>query len=350
MSMRANPTIIGAFVVGAAALLVAALLVWGGSGFLRNKLDYVAFFDAAVTGLQKGAPVMLRGVRVGDVTDVQVRWGTRFVAVYLSLDPTALKGAPKHEVHAQIAEAVESQGLRAQLKAQSLLTGVLFVALDALPDTPIVLRGLDPKTPELPTVPTDLEMWMAKLERLADAVAALPLQDIATAAAATLNETTRLLKSPEIARVLQNTDALVADTRTLVKRIETLTTTVTAQVDPLAASARGTLRSADTALADLPRLISDVQGLVAKVDVHVDPLLASLRRSSDVAQSTLEQARVTLGGVDGVLSQDSAIGFELGQTLRELRETARALRSLADYLERVPDSVVYGVRRTGDRR
>jgi paraquat-inducible protein B len=350
MSMRANPTIIGAFVVGAAALLVAALLVWGGSGFLRNKLDYVAFFDAAVTGLQKGAPVMLRGVRVGEVTDVQVRWGTRLVAVYLSLDPNALKGAPKNEVHAQIAEAVETQGLRAQLKAQSLLTGVLFVALDALPDTPIVLRGLDPKTPELPTVPTDLEMWMAKLERLADAVAALPLQDIATAAAATLNETTRLLKSPEIARVLQNTDALVADTRTLVKRIETLTTTVTAQVDPLAASARGTLRSADTALADLPRLISDVQGLVAKVDVHVDPLLASLRRSSDVAQSTLEQARVTLGGVDGVLSQDSAIGFELGQTLRELRETARALRSLADYLERVPDSVVYGVRRTGDRR
>ena len=350
MSTRANPTIIGAFVVGAAALLVAALLVWGGSGFLRNKLDYVLFFDAAVTGLQKGAAVMLRGVRVGDVTDVQVRWGTRFVAVYLSLDPDALKGAPKAEVHAQIAEAVKTQGLRAQLKAQSLLTGVLFVALDTLPDTPIVLRGLDPKTPELPTVPTDLEMWMAKLERLADAVAALPLQEIATAAATTLNETTRLLKSPEIARVLQNTDALVADTRTLVKRIETLTTTVTAQVDPLAASARGTLRSADTALADLPRLISDVQGLVAKVDVHVDPLLASLRRSSDVAQSTLEQARVTLGGVDGVLSQDSAIGFELGQTLRELRETARALRSLADYLERVPDSVVYGVRRTGDRR
>ena len=349
MSTRANPTIIGAFVVGAAVLLVAALLVWGGSGFLHRKLDYVLFFDASVTGLQKGAPVMLRGVRVGDVTDVQVRWGTALVAVYVTLEPELLKGAPRKEVRAQIAEAVD-KGLRAQLKPQSFVTGVLFVALDALPNTPVVLRGLDASTPELPTVPTDIEVWMAKLERLSDAVAALPLEEIATAAAAALNETTRLLKSPEIARVLKNTDALMADTRTLVKKIETLTTTVTAQVDPLAANARTTLRSADVALADLPRLIGDVRGLVAKVDVHVDPLLASLRRSSDAAQGTLEQARATLGGVDGVLSQDSAIGFELGQTLRELRETARALRSLADYLERVPDSVVYGVRRAGDRR
>jgi paraquat-inducible protein B len=349
MSTRANPAIIGAFVVGAAVLLVVALLVWGGTGFLRTKLDYVLFFDAAVTGLQKGAPVMLRGVRVGEVTDVQVRWGTRFVAAYIALEPELLKGAPRKEVRAQIAEAVD-EGLRAQLRTQSLVTGVLFVALDVAPDTPIVLRGLEPNIPELPTIPMQVDVWVAKLERVADAVANLPLQEIAAAAAATLNETTRLLKSPEIARVLRNTDALMSDTRTLVRRIETLTTTVTAQVDPLAGDARATLRSADAALADVPRLVNDVRGLVAKVDAHVDPLLASLRRSSDVAQGALEQARVTLGGVDGVLNQDSALGYEAVQVLRELHETARALRSLADYLERVPDAPVYGVRRGGDKR
>jgi paraquat-inducible protein B len=339
---------IGAFVVGAAVLLFAAVLVWGGTGFLHTKLDYVLFFDAPVTGLQKGAPVLLRGVRIGDVTDVQVRWGTRFVAVYIALEPDLLKGAPQKEVRAEIDEAVE-KGLRAQLKTQSLLTGVLFVALDAAPDTPIVLQKLDPKTPELPTIPTDLEVWMAKLERVADALAALPLQEIAQAAATTLNETTRILKSPEIARVLKNTEALVSDTRTLVHKVDTLATTVNAQVEPLAGNARATLRSADAALADVPKLVEDVRGLLAKADAHVDPLLSSLRRSSDVAQGTLEQARVTLEGVDGVLTQDSAVGYELVHALRELRDTARALRSLADYLERVPDSVVYGVRRGGDK-
>jgi paraquat-inducible protein B len=131
---------------------------------------------------------------------------------------------------------------------------------------------------------------------------------------------------------------------------------VNAQVDPLAAEAKATLRSAETALADVPKLVNDVRGLVAKADPQIEPLLASLRKASESAQGaldqarvTLDQARVTLRGVDGVLGQESAIGYELVQTLRELRETARALRSLADYLERVPDSVVYGVRR-GDKR
>jgi hypothetical protein len=54
---------------------------------------------------------------------------------------------------------------------------------------------------------------------------------------------------------------------------------------------------------------------------------------------------MTLGGMNGVLDQDSPMGYELGATLRELRDTARAMRSLADYLERMPDGPVYGVRR-----
>ncbi len=349
MSTRANPTIIGAFVVGATVLLLAALLVWGGAGFLHTKLDYVLFFDSPVTGLQNGAPVMFRGVRVGAVTDVQIRWGTPLVAVYISLEPDLLKGAPRHDGRAQIAESVR-KGLRAQLRAQSFVTGVLFVAFDVAPDTPVVLRGLEPKTPELPTIPTDVAVWMAKLERIADTVSNLPLNEIARATSDDLNETTRILKSPEITRALKSTDALVSDTRILVQKIDTLTSALVAQVDPLAADARATLVSAQAALAGVPALVEDARRLIVKVDGHTDPLLGSLRRSSDVAQGVLEQARVTLSGVDGVLTQDSAMGYELVQVLRELRETARAFRSLADYLERVPDAPIYGVRRTGDKR
>ena len=349
MSTRANPTVIGAFVVGATALLAAALLFWGGTGFFRTKLDYVLFFDSAVTGLQKGAPVMFRGVRVGEVSDVQIRWGTPLVAVYIVVEPDLLKGVPAREARAQIAEGVQ-KGLRAQLKAQSFVTGVLFIALDAAPGTPIVLRGLEPRTPELPTIPTDVEVWMAKLEKVADTVANLPLEQIGRATVETLNATTRILGSPEITRALKNTDALVSDTRAVVRKVDTLTTTLNAQVGPLAGDTRATLEATQKALADVPRLIEDARRLIVKVDAHADPLLASLQRTSGAAESALEQARVTLSGVDGVLTQDSSMGYELVQMMHELRQTARALRSLADYLERVPDAPVYGVRRTGDKR
>ena len=356
MSVRANPTVIGAFVVGAALLFAAGLLGWGGSGLFRTKLDYVMFFDSAVTGLQKGAPVMARGVRVGEVTDVQLRWGTSYVGVYINVEPRLLKGVPPSDVRSQIAEAV-SQGLRAQLATPSLLTGVLFVALDAVPNQPIVLRGLDPDVPELPTIPTDVEMWMAKLDKVANSLAALPLQEIARATSEALTATTQILKSPEIPKALRSTDALVNDTRTLVRKVDTLTSLLTAQVDPVASDARATLASARAALADVPRLIDDARRLVVKIDAQADPLLASLLHTSDSAQGaldqarlTLEHARTTLGGVDGLLGQDSATGYEMVRMMRELSETARALRSLADYLERVPDAPIYGVRRTRDTR
>ena len=106
MSVRANPMAIGAFVVGATILLVAGLLFWGGTGMFKTKYRYVMYFDAAVTGLQKGAPVLLRGVRVGEVTDVQIRWGTSIVGVYVAVEPDAMKGVAPRDIGAAIQIAI----------------------------------------------------------------------------------------------------------------------------------------------------------------------------------------------------------------------------------------------------
>jgi paraquat-inducible protein B len=174
MSARANPTIIGAFVLGAFILLVAGLLLWGGTGMFKPRYRVVMYFDAAVTGLQKGAPVILRGVRVGEVTDVHVRWGTWLATVYADLEPDVLKGVRPRDLDASLRQVIQERNLRAQLRMQSFVTGVLYVALDDFPGTPIVLRGLDKDVHELPTVPTDIEKWAAKVEKIADALATLP--------------------------------------------------------------------------------------------------------------------------------------------------------------------------------
>src|SRR5580765_3240053 len=164
MSTRVNSAAIGAFVVGAIVLLLVALLVWGGTGLFRSKLTYVLFFDSAVTGLNKGAPVLARGVKIGEVTDVQLRWGTRgVIGVYVGLEPDLLKGMAEGGPAQALERAVQQDGLRAQLRLESFVTGVLYVAFDLRPDTPIVRRGLDPKVPEMPTIPTDIEVWTAKL-------------------------------------------------------------------------------------------------------------------------------------------------------------------------------------------
>src|SRR5215510_10233721 len=179
MSARAHPAVIGAFVVGAIALLLVALLVWGGTGLFRPRLQYVIFFDSAVTGLNKGAPVLVRGVKVGEVTDIQLRWGTHgLIGVYVTLDPDALKGTAEGGPARAVERAVREDGFRAQLRMQSFVTGVLYVAVDPRPGTPIVLHGLDPKVPELPTIPTDIEVWTAKLEKFADKIDKIPFEQI----------------------------------------------------------------------------------------------------------------------------------------------------------------------------
>jgi len=345
MSVRANPIVIGAFVVGASILLVAGLLLWGGTGMFKSRLRFVMYFDSAVTGLQKGAPVLLRGVRVGEVTDVSMRWGNWLATVYAELDPDSLKGVRPRDLDDAITRVIRDRHLRAQLRMQSFVTGVLYVALDDFPGTPIVLRGLDKDARELPTVPTDIEKWTAKIEKIADALTALPLDELVRSMIATVDEAKRILKSPEVASSLKSLDAVLNDGRGLVRRVDTLAANVNAQVGPLSSEAQATLKSAQTTLAEAPALVADVRRVVAKIDAQIEPLLASLKKSSDTVGTTFEHAQATLAGVDGTLNQDSALGYELVKSLHELRETLRSLGSLADYLERNPNALLNGARR-----
>jgi paraquat-inducible protein B len=371
MSTRANPIVIGAFVVGAVALVLAAVLVWGGMGLFRTRLDYVMFFDSAVTGLTKGAPVLFRGVKVGEVTDIQLRWGTQgLVAVYSTFEPDAVKGMAEGGPRQAVERGVREQDIRAQLRLQSFVTGVLYVALDRRPGTPIVLRGLDPKVPEIPTIPGDLEVWVAKLERFAERIEKVPLEQIGQSAATLLEDVKQIVESKEVHDLVPNANAAISDARTLLRRVDAqidptfaqlngaltrlsatldagrqLAHDVDVRVDPLATQAEATLKTVQGTVADVRPLIEDLRRLAAKVDAQADPLLASFRSTSDTARTTLERAQVTLGNVDQTLDPGSPLGYELFLTLKEFRAAAQAWRSLADYLERVPDSLVRGVRR-----
>jgi phospholipid/cholesterol/gamma-HCH transport system substrate-binding protein len=347
MSVRANPVVIGAFVIGAIALTLAALLVWGGTGLFRTKLDYVLYFDSAVTGLNKGAPVLGRGVKLGEVTDIQIRWGAPLVAVYISLDPQSVKGTPEAEPARAIERLVREDGLRAQLRVQSFVTGVLYVAIDFRPDTPIVLRGHDQRVPELPTIPTDIEVWTAKLERFATRIEQLPLEDLFRNANAAIVDARTLVD-----RVDARIDPTFAQLKGSLTRLDAgldaaqkLALDIDRRVDPLATEAEATLRTARGAIGDFRPVIENLRHLAATLDAQADPLLTSIRSTSDTARATLEGAQLTLGSVDRTLEQESPLGFELFQTMRELRAAASSLRSLADYLERFPDAPIYGVRR-----
>ena len=73
MSKHANPTLIGIFVAGAIGLIVAGILIIsGGKLLLVDKTNYVLYFQGSVKGLKVGAPVVFRGVKVGEVIKMAI--------------------------------------------------------------------------------------------------------------------------------------------------------------------------------------------------------------------------------------------------------------------------------------
>lgn len=377
MSQRANPTLIGAFVVGAVVLAVAAALILGGRHWFARPQEYVMFFDGSVAGLSVGSPVQYRGVPLGAVTDIRAVTGATQIAVFVGLDVSRHKflGAGTGVLSSpDVATAVRNavaQGLRAQLQNQSLVTGQLYVALDYFPDSPLRLSGLDPNVPEIPTVRTTVEQASEKLQRLVARVEALPVEQLFQTTMGAVDSVRGVTDSPELRQALQDAGLALREARGLIANLER-------EIAPVARSARQTLDEARVAVADLKgaltkavrevddqldplvagtrealdttkALMVDTQRLVQQTTSLVGPLTATATTTADAARLTLEKAQLTLANADGLLTEESPLGYRLAQTLQDLGEAARAVRILADNLERQPSSLLFGKRPAGAR-
>jgi paraquat-inducible protein B len=147
-SRRANPAVVGGFVLGAIGLATAVVVVWGSGRFFRHTVTFVSYFSGSVNGLNLGAPVKFRGVQIGSVIEIRSRMeraGTvnpeQFrIPVWFELDPKQISelGGTIVLDRVQIDEMI-AQGLRAQLQLESIVTGVLYLGVDFFPDSPVVL-------------------------------------------------------------------------------------------------------------------------------------------------------------------------------------------------------------------
>ena len=198
MSKRANPTVIGAFVVGAVALAVVAILVLSGGQLFSERFRYIMYFEGSVKGLAVGAPVMFRGVRIGSVTDIriEVKPDTNEepkIPVYIELEPeriTYVGAGSKRPRPENITKAVD-RGFRGQLELQSLLTGKMFIQLDFHPDKPANFVGTDKKTLEIPTIPTPIQELSKRFEDF-------PIEEVLEHVASISEAIDRLVNAPEL--------------------------------------------------------------------------------------------------------------------------------------------------------
>jgi paraquat-inducible protein B len=327
MKKQINPTMIGVFVVGAIALAVAAVIVFGSGRFFAQKYKFVAFFEGSVFGLNQGAPVICKGVRVGTVTGIELLSDpeevTMQIAVFFETEPKKIHVLGRRrssDSETRMKKMIE-HGLRARLEMQSFLTRQLMLVLGFYPDTPVSLVGIQTGYPEVPTIRSPMQEFM-------DTVESLPLEEIVNSIRDALKGIEEVVHSPEIAESLDALKGTMVAAEELVKKLEQ-------QIDPLMANLDGTLVAA--------------QKLLRNVDAKVDPLASVMEETLEAARLAILEAEQTIESLQGTTGEDSALVHALTGALTELSAASRSIRILAETLESQPESLLRGKGSSGGK-
>jgi phospholipid/cholesterol/gamma-HCH transport system substrate-binding protein len=317
MAKRVSTTTVGAFIVSAFALIIAAVIVFGSGRFFHPRYAFVCFFTGNLNGLKVGAPVKFRGVQIGSVTAIRLRAPGQpkvteveakatALPVFIELDQNQISslGAAGDVGSKRVLQAFIAHGLRAQLETESLLTGLLYVDLDFHVGTqPKFVLPPGSKYLEIPTVPTTFQQVQ---EKALNALAKLDQIDFGALIASLTDAakgTRDLIGSPQLKAAI-------------------------VQVKDAAASMKVAMTS--------------ISKTSDRLNAHIDPLMGSLKTTSDQASATLASAQKTLIALNGTLDPDSPLGYQLIHALQGVSEASRAMAALADYLQRNPSALVRG--------
>jgi paraquat-inducible protein B len=316
MSRKANPTLIGAFVLGAIALLIAGILIWS-TGFGEHRPRFVMYFDESVKGLDVGAPVLFQGVQIGSVVDIQLRVDPReprrvIIPVVVETEGKRFRAeGDVADVQKALGPYIE-EGLRAQLDLQSFVTGRLLIEFVYAPEKPALFRGagLDLDLPEIPTVQTPLQELQNTLQEI-------DIKPIAERLLSVAESLDRLLSAPEAQGSLRALNASL-------RNIETLAANLDARTERLSHALEGGLEEARDLFNDGRLTLEELRGLSAE------------------ARAAIEQANVAAANVRALTDEDSPAVYQLTIALQELTAASRSVQELADTLEHRPESLLFG--------
>jgi paraquat-inducible protein B len=328
MKKQINPTRIGVFVVGAIVLAVAAVIVFGSGRFFTQKETYISFFEGSVFGLNQGASVNCRGVKIGSVTDIKLISDPGEVKIYIAvlyeIEPKTFHvrgGKPAFDLPHDRIDQLIKYGLRVTLEQQSFLTRQMMLVIDFHPDTEVTLAGIETRYPEIPTIKSGMQELMEGLKKL-------PLQEIANSIRDALKGIEEVVRSPDVTDSLKALKGTMQAAENLVRKLDR-------QIDPVMANLNGTLGDARTLLQD--------------VDAKVDPLASGMEETLEAARLAIVEAEETIESLQGAAGEDSALVHELTSTLAELSAASRSIRILAETLESQPESLLRGKGSSGGK-
>ena len=336
MSKQASPTMIGAFVLGAIALALLAIIILGAGKLFTRQVPVVMYFDGSLAGLSPGAPITFRGVRVGQVTEVFLRYDVAKknirIPVFGVIEPNQVRPVgevPPDRQEGSGLKQLINEGLRAQLSVSSLVTGQMVINLDFFPRS--VSRPAAPTENSyedrilIPTEPSTVEAVQETLQTVIQKISQLPLDQILADIREAINSVTNVINNPQLAEVVPNLNATLVNVKHLSETLDQKLGPAIEQVEASAPLVDQTLTQVRASLGDMQRA------------------LVAIERAANRA----EQA---LGSANSLVQPNSPVLFDMSTAMREVTAAARSMRNLSDTIARDPNSLLFGRARPGGAR
>ncbi len=338
MSSKANPKLIGAFVLGAIGLLAVGVVTLGGDRWFKERQTVVAYFPGSIKGLRVGAPVTFRGVAIGEVTEISVLFRPETLEAQLpvvfEIDPTRILdvGAdPRETDRVRFNRQLIEQGFRAQLETESFVTGLLAINLDFFPDAPPPIYRNEGvfavPHPELPTIESDIEQLTANAGAIAQQVSQA-LDQINGVLSEIVDTTT------------DNRDrfeSIVASIDEFAKSVNAARPQLIALVDETTATAT----AAQGTLAALEGFLGDNATVVPALAAELQRGLVALRRMSDQVNMMIAENR------EGMRDFSQTGLYEFTALAQDAQRMVNQLTRVTEELERDPARFFFGDRSGG---
>jgi paraquat-inducible protein B len=320
MSKKANPTAVGLFVLLGLALGVGGVLLFASTSWLAKPARFILYFESSLKGLAPGATVTVAGVRVGRVVRVMLRHNQRDADVHrpvlIEIDKRLVERLSDRPFALDNPAALKGfieRGLRAKLQAESLVTGVLFVELAMIPNAPPpVYHQVEARHLEIPTVPNEIQLLLDNLAKMDFDRIFTRLDTVMAVLTLRLEE----FNAAEISRGLTN---------------------VLANLNQVVSSPDLT-----NALASGRQALEEIRRLALTLRERTDPVMTRAELALDAATDALQDLRQTSEIVRQTLAPHAGLSVELAAAMDDLRQAARSVTELAEFLTRNPNALISG--------
>ncbi len=337
MSIKANPTAVGGFVIGAIFLIVISFLVLGSGRFFKNDMRLMAVFPGTVNGLNVGSPVLFRGVNIGSVAKIRLYHNHKtrqsLVPVYIDLKQEVVElmiqgdddaDLTQEQALALMVDMIKA-GLHARLTLENLVSGRQLVEFEFDPGIPIKVTGIDKQYLEIPTVESDLD----KLQKLFKTI---PLRELTESLVVTVTELNKMFANKDARNMLANINATIAGSRQFIDNLNE-------QVIPLSQSTQQRLAEVQVLLKNTEEQLTQTLLELTRLSINVNEKLTSLTTSATIA---FDKSEVVLTNMNTLVDQKSTVRNELERSLKELSRAAKSMRVFTEYLERHPEAIIQG--------